>query len=88
MTFHDLGYHTRIVSKVFAVPVLSSSPVRPAVHQSVQPTAPASADQDYATQVPASLLCAGKGGRSGKWRGVRLRLAAVLAIGADQSAGL
>jgi predicted transposase YbfD/YdcC len=63
------------------VPVLSSSPVRSTAPDSARPTAAANADQDCGTQIPASLLAMlGQVVDPRKRRGVRHRLAAVLAI--------
>lgn len=80
MTSNDLGYHTLIVSKVAAVPVLSSSPVRSTPSVSAPSATPAEAP-DQATQIPTSLLTVlGQLIDPRKRRGVRHRLAAVLSI--------
>jgi predicted transposase YbfD/YdcC len=81
VTVHDLGFHTLIVSKVAAMPALSSSPARSTAPDPTPSTAAASADQDCATGVPASVLSVLAGVVDPrKRRGVRHRLAAVLAV--------
>jgi predicted transposase YbfD/YdcC len=80
-TSNDLGYHTLIVSKVIAVPALSSSPVRHTSDESALPTATTSDAPDHLTQVPTDLLTVlGQVVDPRKRRGVRHRLAVVLAI--------
>jgi predicted transposase YbfD/YdcC len=80
VTSNDLGYHTLIVSKVDAVPALSSSPLRSTADDSACPRVAASTDQDCGTGVPASLLSVlGQLVDPRKRRGVRHRLAVALA---------
>lgn len=81
MTGNDLGYHTLIVSKVVAVPALSSSPARSTRAESAQPTGATSEALDYLTPVPTGLLTVlAQVVDPRKRRGVRHRLAVVLAI--------
>ncbi|HEX3778668.1 MAG TPA: transposase family protein [Pseudonocardiaceae bacterium] len=81
MTGNDLGYHTLIVSKVVAVPALPSSRVRSTRDESAQATTAASGTPVHLTPVPAGLLTVlAQVVDPRKRRGVRHRLAAVLAI--------